>query len=594
MTNEHAVQNKKAPNKKPKTKKGLRKLEKRIRHNVGQKRPLPNEQEKPVEEQLFYRELRHPTLFDLLMALSEQQTTESGSIPHVRGWGLWFIVAMIVNFFTSTYARTLEIPYQLPKIPPPAPGPRTGPAPSSQGTGVSNYNHGRLTNLFEALTISRAEAGGSAPIPIGASDPLQQHKRLPRDAENAQTGGQFPNGASLPETVLMYPSERLSPLMQKAITSVQSFEQVAALALENAGFDPYEPLPVAIVDITVKFEAVAGGAAMGTRQETMRTPIDIVRHFCTTDRGGFDILGESEVARQLIAKIKLMERKGENFFEKKGLDTIKWTNINNGIDAIAEKLPALGINLNGRAKFYHVEIKGKRTEFGAAQSTHSRAELGSIFEIRKDGETQRFAIVPHHPDLIFPVPTDKAQFRTWMSLFGTRLLYRDPSALPSNPKFVTTYVEEAGDHRLDSVRSAIRHTLHPIMSNIVKKMSDLVTYESTFAEAWHTLLGCYVPFWDAGRAFFQGDYTGAIIFAGFEIVPHLNTFKKWVFKTNFVGKTLSQTSGTNSGHGWTSLTYDSIKSANGLGFFKAAKSTKWLAKPIGRSVIANNNNNNNQ
>ncbi|HVW50050.1 MAG TPA: hypothetical protein VHC91_06545 [Trinickia sp.] len=593
MTNVHALQNKKAPNKQPKTKKGIQKLEKKIRHNVGQKRPPPNEQKKAVDEQLWYRELQQPTLFDIFNALSEQQPPESSSIPNVEGWGRWLMLAMILNFFTGTYARTWDKAYQRPKVPPldPGAGPASGPGPApgsnSRGSGSSTYNHGRPTDIYELLTTFQNDETGPGASPITGLNTVQQQQRQRRDAG---TDGQFGNATSLPENVIVYPSQTLSPYMRKAISSVQSFEQVAAFALKRAGYNPHENLPVAIIHITGGID-VSGSVPAGTRQETTRTPIEILQHFCTTDRGGLDILGESPTARKLIGEIRTMEKKGENFFEKKGVEQIKWRTIHDGIDVFMEKLADFGINRSDKAKFYHVEMRGRRTEFGAAESNHHRAELGSIIETQKDGETQRYAIVPHHPNLVFKVPTDPAGFRSWMTLVGTRLLYRDPSALPANPRFVTTLVEQAGSHRLDTVRTAVKHTLHPIIGNTVKKMADLVTRESTFTEAFNTILGCYIPFWDAGRAIYQGDYKSAAIFVGFEIVPYLNKFKKWVFKTNYVGKTIPAEQAAQ-GNEWVSVGFDGIKTANGLGFFKMIP--KQAIKPAGRTIIKNNQNSNNR
>src|SRR5690348_9110508 len=104
------------------TNKSRQKREQRMRRVRGEKRPDPVEQEKPehekpVNQQPWIKQIFQPTLFDVVRALQEGQSLGGLDIPKLDSWGVTFLVTLILNFFTGTYARVLDTPYRLPKMP---------------------------------------------------------------------------------------------------------------------------------------------------------------------------------------------------------------------------------------------------------------------------------------------------------------------------------------------------------------------------------------------------------------------------------------------------------------------------------------------
>jgi hypothetical protein len=103
------------------TNKSLQKREQRMRRVRGEKRPSPNEQEepehdKPVNQQLWYRQMFQLTLFDLIPALQEGQPMRLEAIRKLDRWGVWVFVLLILQIVGGTYANTREKP--LPRVAP--------------------------------------------------------------------------------------------------------------------------------------------------------------------------------------------------------------------------------------------------------------------------------------------------------------------------------------------------------------------------------------------------------------------------------------------------------------------------------------------
>ena len=104
------------------TNKSRQKREQRMRRVRGEKRPDPNEQEKPehekpVNQQLWFQRMFQLTLFDLMCAWQEGQPMRLEVLPKLDRWGMTYFIMMFLRILSGAYARTLETPYRSPKMP---------------------------------------------------------------------------------------------------------------------------------------------------------------------------------------------------------------------------------------------------------------------------------------------------------------------------------------------------------------------------------------------------------------------------------------------------------------------------------------------
>ncbi|WP_206956386.1 hypothetical protein [Trinickia acidisoli] len=370
-----------------------------------------------------------------------------------------------------------------------------------------------------------------------------------------------------------YPAERLSEYMQDLINAVESFESAITPALRKLGFEPDELLPVGTVHLGQL--DVAGGM-----QNRMMTAVEIAEHFTTTERHGLDILGQSERANKLIKQLKGKKKhKPKNFFEREALNPLKHKFNKIGRKTILERLAAFGINDDDTATLKRVYARGRvNANIGALQDRVT-GDLGSIIEVEKNGEIQRFAVVPHNPDLIVRISANHEQWQRWMKETGKTLFFKNPGTLPAHVHFFIDKVErDKHDRRNPSAFYAVEDILKPIVENTVQHMSNLVTNETPFEEAMHTIVGLYIPYYDFGRATLQGDFKSAYLFLGFELIPYGAEGAKLLVKASFRGARLGSASRTIVDDVIPEA-YGKMKDVNGMGILNKG------VKPAGRMAV---------
>jgi hypothetical protein len=504
-----------------------------MRRVRGEKRPDPNEpekpeHEKPVHQQLWYQQIFEPTLFDVVRALLEGQPEQRLGIPKLDSWGVAFLVTLILQFVTGGYARTLETPYRLPKMPPgethsPNMEVQAGEAGASQAFATDG-----LYELFTAIRGRRGALfeGGDAPGRVG--EVAAPEKRVKRDDVDQQNADQIVNPL---ENAVVYPEDKLSPWMRGLINSVESVFSLLGPPLRKIGFEPDETIDVKI--------ARSGQTLIRIKPlHTKMTAAEFAMYTTTAQSAGYSVLPTTERGRELKRLLTDSEKYGEeSFFSKEAIRPVKHKYKHDGMKIIGDKFAKLGIFMEHVATLYHVRANLPGENISSALANTYDADLGTI--VRLEGETPRFfAIVPHHPDLVFSAvdPTSELEFGEWMRETGKYLFFRDPGALSSETYFFS--VEENRNniaHPSDTLRGAVAHTLKPIIAKTMQHMTDLVVNETPAERALNNFLGLFIPFYDFGKALKNGNYEKAMVFLSFEMIPYVGKGAKWLFKTTFKG-----------------------------------------------------------
>jgi hypothetical protein len=514
------------------TNKSRQKHEQRMRRVRGEKRPDPVEQEKPehekpVNQQPWIKQIFQPTLFDVVRALQEGQSLGVLDIPKLDSWGVTFLVTLILNFFTGTYARVLDTPYRLPKMP----LGQAGPNMEAQGSEAGVPRAFTTGDLYELFAETRAHRGalvqGDRAMGSGGKVALQK-ERAKRDDAGQRNANEAVNPL---ENAVVYPEDRLSPWMRGLINSVESVFSLLGPPLRKIGFEPDEKIDVKIVR--------SSGGATGIQPQKMKMTAAEFAMYVTTERSpGYAVVPMTGRGRELKNLLTDSEKyREESFFSKEAIHPIKHKYKHDGMKAIGDKFAEKGVFMEHMATLYHVRANVPGEDISSDTARTYDADLGTI--VRLEGETPRFfAIIPHHPDLVIPAvdPTSELAFGEWMQKTGKYLFFRDADALDSETYFFST--EESRNniaHPNDTLRGAVAHTLKPIISETMKHMTDLVVNETPAERVLNKVLGLFVPFYDVGKALKDGNYEQAMVFLSFEMIPYVGKGAKLLFKTTFKG-----------------------------------------------------------
>jgi hypothetical protein len=398
-------------------------------------------------------------------------------------------------------------------------------------------------------------------------DHRRQHFRPSEHARDDAGGHLTAHNATV------YPNDTLSEYMQQLLISVRSFDSVIAPRLRQIGFEPDELLEFTTTHIS-------GLDSMSVIKRWM-TPIEVAEHYTTTERHGYTLHGESSRANELIRKITNRKKyKRENFFTKEGLTPIRNIFKKIGQSIILDKLTAFGVKKDDKASLKWINAHGRlNSEFGAAHKPTS-GTLGALLEVEKDGAIQRFAILPHHRDMVLHIPHDHDRWKSWMHRSGKNLFFKNPENLPAGVHFSTRQDEGDDYYPADTVGEVIEHILKPIIRGTVQHLSALVTRESTFEEAIHSMVGLYIPGYDFMRALSKEDFGGALVFLSFELIPYVGSAAKKYVKVAFKGTTLPAATQTFF-EKWLPDGYAKFKDLYGLGLLK-------YVKPAARGAIQHN------
>lgn len=375
----------------------------------------------------------------------------------------------------------------------------------------------------------------------------------------------------------VYPIEKISVFMEKLITAASSLPDLIARVLRKMGIDPNKELSANIYQIDQDHPVTASSV----------TPIELVMHFCTSERLGFQVTAASDETADFIERItNSNEYHRDSFLSRRVLKPLEHGFRNKGEAAILEKLKEFGINPDDKATLRRVTANRRvHTEIGVRGNAADReGDLGTIIDVEKDGEIQRFAIVPHHPNGIIRLPHNHQQWKGWMHREGKALFFRDPGALPHHVRFHIDIVE-GSPSPIDTVHKAIKKTLKPIVKRTLEHIVRLMTHNSTGYDAVHMILGLYVPYYDFARAVMNDDHEGALIILGFELVPMAGDSVKKLFRIKKIPipKSIKLISNDVNGHEVASQAFESAKTVNGLGFFKSRPK---LTKTGGRQVAS--------
>lgn len=525
------------------SKKSRQKRVKRARRARGEKRFSLKEHEQPVGEQLWLQEILQPTLFDVVRALQDEQPMGLEAPPKLDSWGVTFLIMMILQFFSGSYARTLDKPYRLPGAPL---GQNVEPDIKNQGdepSGYPAYSTNDLYNLFTAMRAGEGEPfqGNEAKQSKNRIEPRQKrvkrsghvgrhhHRRdHPRRGYHRRRGRRHQR-RDIEETfdpsqnAAAYPEEKLSSWMRDLINSVASPSALLGPSLRKIGFDPDEMIDVRI--------ARPGTHIRPTQQKV--TAAEFTLYLTTSRTPGYSMRPVTDRGKELKSAIEERGRYGEkNFLVKEALDPNRDKFRHEGLDAIADKFKKEGIFLEWGATLFHVTA----IETPTPMSDMFSGTLGTIVKMAGP-ERKYFAIVPHHPDLVIrlPDPASKTEWNDWMISKGKYLFFSDPSALPEGVKFYLKREDPSNiAHPSDTLRGAVVHTLKPIINGTMQHMTDLVANETPAEQALNRLLG-FIPFYDVMKSIKDREYKKALMFLSLELIPYVGKGAKVFVKTVFVG-----------------------------------------------------------
>ncbi|HTH77151.1 MAG TPA: hypothetical protein VL635_22405, partial [Trinickia sp.] len=327
----------------------------------------------------------------------------------------------------------------------------------------------------------------------------------------------------------IYPSEKLSEEMHSLINSVASFETLLAEPLGKFGYDPNEGLPF---DVTYLGQQHHHGSTK------VLTASEVVQHFTTSQRSGLHLMGQSPRATKLVQLIndeKYKENSDENFLTVEALNPLKKNHRKRMTNAILQKFEEFGIDGEDTVLLREVDYRKRAGDILGGAQHHTKSSLGAIIDIEKDGETQRYAIVPHHPDYVIRIPSNDKLWIQWMKHTGKALFFRNLDAIPSHARFATEVKPRSEDRRTRTVESAISHTVKPIVEKTIEHMTSLVTNDTPIEEAYHSILGLYIPYYDFGKSILKKDLKGAVLFLGFEFMPKVGSGVKQIVRGVFRG-----------------------------------------------------------
>lgn len=536
------------------TRKALKKKAKRARHVRGEKRPDARGAQIPLSQQLWYREIFQPTMFDFFRAWQADQQTELPGAPTLDSWGVTFFILMILQFFGGAYASTREKPYQLPRM---TPGQNPGPDMQDLG-GAAGFHPGYavddLYKFFSAVAAGKERSfdGGDAIQPENGAmkgqgrfkrnsglhrsgraaghdehhRPVQpdpehdsRHKRRPHSHEHSLQGA------------VAYPEDKLSPWIKKVFNSVESLVTLCGSALRAIGFEPDELIEV--------HRSVSGMEHIPVPPKNV-TAAEFAVHLTTEGNEKSRLKPLTDRGRELQQIITDKGRYGkDNFLAKEVLSPIKRKHIEDGMQAIGDKFIDIDrIFLDDSVTVYHV--KGQmplKVHLSSSYVAAIKGELGTIVKIPGRGGTltRYFAIVPHHPDLVIQVPDPNSQERwnTWMATTGKHLFFNDPSIFPGGSTFPVEEQDLTGLERAAGMlRGAVHHTIKPIVDGTMQHMTELVSHETLAEKALGRILG-FIPFYDFAKSIIDGKYEKAMVFLSFDLIPYVGKGAKILVRATF-------------------------------------------------------------
>lgn len=524
------------------TKKARRKQWKRKQRAQRATGGDPNEYTKPLNQQLWYRELLKVTEFDVVRALRDWSPTEGLGVPDLDSWGTLAFLIMIFQFFTGVYARTLDKPYTLPKAPL---GQTYGPDVQPQASGASIYNGYSVDDLFGLLTKTRYDArapfeSSEAGPPktrlarsqkrVKRSDGLYQyrHHRGHRRRHQRRHAKQPPNPL---QDAIVYPEDKLSDWIKNVFNSVESVVSLLGPALRDIGFEPDEMVEVE--------RDISGLQHMGIRSKNI-TAAEFVVYLTTDGHEKYRLNPLTDRARELENIITEKGRYGKNnFLSKEVLKPIKSKHRAEAISAIGKKFEDIDrIFLERMATLYYVKAETRpKIGLSGVFVASVKGELGTIVKIPGPEATRYFAIVPHHPDMVIQVPDPNSgeKWQRWMATTGKHLFFSDPSTLPKRSLF-SVKEEDPGnfEHPDANLRRAILHTIKPIIDGAVNHMTELVSHEAPAERAFHKIMSL-VPFYDFSKSVVEGKIKKAVVFLSFDMIPYVGKGARIFFKTTFTG-----------------------------------------------------------
>jgi hypothetical protein len=375
-----------------------------------------------------------------------------------------------------------------------------------------------------------------------------------------------PNYWNTHRNATIYPGAKLSPFMRDLINSAAVGAVLLIPAIRKLGFDPNERL-------TVHLSEFGNTNIAQTRRSTI-SPIEVIMHYTTTEKIADSFQPTGERAIQFKNLVTDSKKYGiDNFFTTHVVKPLIFEFTREGTQKILDKLTTFGIGPNDNASLFEVSGRGrKKATLAQHEDAFVRhADLGAILKVEKHGRARYFAVVPHHPELVIEVPSITGDvWKGWMAEKGKSLLFKDPSELPSGLRYAANQKEATALDSLDWVKNVVENILKPIVENSVTVLSSLVCNEYPVVTAAHTAAGLFVPFYDFGRAFFNGDMPAAAIFLGLEFIPLAGSLGKQVFKTVYNGARLPHTIRRmlKKFELTTGLIFDKGKDMHGLGFLK--------------------------
>ena len=409
--------------------------------------------------------------------------------------------------------------------------------------------------LFEATSRRDADASSAWPLPgTAATQDTEAHRGGHRDdhhrvykvaapqhrARHRHRGDDHRHeehhehdGADLLEhnpnttrTARTYP-HKLNDFIN-SLGPLSTFEALIGRKLRRLGYDPDELLDVYIFTLSAYKKRLHAGGRLAP--ERIRA-IDLARQIIDNNMD-FLFQGASDRADDLLSEIKNSDGFLDNdkFFED---EATRFTNEQ--VDVIStpfkHKAHKLDLRMHHEGRFGYIRA------FNDPDSMLSifqpiRGELSIFFEREIDGITRRFLIDIHTDELIREIPTNNAEFQSFMKNGGVKIAFRYPLSISDDAIFSANHFSP---DKYDLKFGFEMHLAAPNIKNIVRAIADITNRPALAVEVASWVAGIFIPGWDVALLLASGDTTQAFIFIGLELIPIVGKGGKVFVKAMLAG-----------------------------------------------------------
>lgn len=202
-----------------------------------------------------------------------------------------------------------------------------------------------------------------------------------------------------------------------------------------------------------------------------------------------------------------------------------------GTQEITKKLSALGVNGSKNATLlcpiFYTNEHATLTPVGAARH-HHEGHLGYIIRVKGERESQDFAILPHHPEMVIRIPKHPNAHHHWLARWiETRrnLFFKFNTDYSRVTRYTATILDE--NIKVSDATEKIVNLIFDHTFSSLKKLAYQATELNDFLE---TMRGLFMPGYDLGAALRDKDYASSVMYFGLDVIPNVLPVKTIVVR----------------------------------------------------------------